>query len=230
MARTQLARPVRRSGTVESCTTSCAIQRSGWASITSRMRAISASLACGPIITPLPAGLTGRLDHQLVQTREHVLEHLGVGEQVGLDVLQDRLLGQVEADHLGHEAVDRLVVGHAGTERVGDRHAARSVGAHQPGHAQQRVRRGTRAGRRSRRPGADRPRARARGRAWCACRARRRAPRGRTPRPARPPSAARGRHARSTPELAGPGVHTTTVASLSADGATERSALSSSCG
>jgi hypothetical protein len=60
-------------------------------------------------------------------------------EQVGRDVLEDRLLAQVEADHLGHVVVDRLVVGDAGADRVGDRDRAGAVGAHQPGNAEQRV-------------------------------------------------------------------------------------------
>ena len=67
------------------------------------------------------------------------LELLGVVEQVGRDVLEQRLLAEVEADHLRDVVVDRLVVGDAGADRVGDRDRAGAVGAHQPGHAEQRV-------------------------------------------------------------------------------------------
>ena len=68
------------------------------------------------------------------------LEVLGVGQQVGLDVAQQRLLVEVEADHLGHVVVDRLVVGDARADRVGQRDRARAVSAHEPRHAEHRVR------------------------------------------------------------------------------------------
>ncbi len=87
----------------------------------------------------LAARLAGGLDHQLVHVLVHVGELLGVGQQPGGEVVEDRLLAQVEADHLRHVVVDRLVVGHAGAHRVGDRHVAGAVGAHQARHAQQRV-------------------------------------------------------------------------------------------
>ena len=70
----------------------------------------------------LAAGLARRLDHQLVEPLEHVLALLGVRQQVGRHVVEDRLLAQVVADHLRHVVVDRLVVGDAGADRVDDRH------------------------------------------------------------------------------------------------------------
>ena len=53
--------------------------------------------------------------------------------------LQDRLLGQVEADHVLDERIDRLVVGDAGADGVGQRDVAGAVGLHQVGHAEQAV-------------------------------------------------------------------------------------------
>ena len=71
------------------------------------------------------AGAVDFLDDQLVQVREHVVALLGdVGMNVGT-LCEDRLLAEVEADHLRHVRIDRLVVGDAGADRVGERHAAR---------------------------------------------------------------------------------------------------------
>ena len=73
--------------------------------------------------------------------RASALAHrLGIGQQVRLDVLQQRLLVEVEADHLGDVVVDRLVVGDARAEGVGERDRAGAVGAHEAGDAEQRVR------------------------------------------------------------------------------------------
>ena len=71
--------------------------------------------------------------------RERVGEVVGVAQQVGRDVGEDRLLAEVEADHLRHERVDRLVVGHPGADGVGERDAAGAVGLEQARHAQHRV-------------------------------------------------------------------------------------------
>ena len=87
----------------------------------------------------LAARLAGRLDHELVHVLERVGALLGVGEQPGGEVVEDRLLTDVEADHLRHVVVDRLVVGDARADRVRDRDVARAIDAHQAGHAEQRV-------------------------------------------------------------------------------------------
>ena len=58
---------------------------------------------------------------------------------VGRHVAEDRLLAEVEADHLRHVGIDRLVVGDAGADRVGERDVAGAVGVEQPGHAEQAV-------------------------------------------------------------------------------------------
>ncbi len=103
------------------------------------MRSISSSAACGPIITPRPPDSPVGLTTSSSRRSSDMLEHFGVREQIGVDVLEDRLLAEVEPDHVRHEAVDGLVVGDAGTERVGDRDAPGSVGAHEARHAEQRV-------------------------------------------------------------------------------------------
>ena len=87
----------------------------------------------------LAARLRRRLDDHLAQAGEDVLALGLVRQQVGRHVVEDRLLAEVEADHLRHVVIDRLVVGDAGADRVGDRDGPGAVGAHQPGDAEQRV-------------------------------------------------------------------------------------------
>ena len=53
--------------------------------------------------------------------------------------MQDRLLLQVEADHVGDVRIDRLVVGDAGARGVDQRDVAAAVGVHQAGDAQRAV-------------------------------------------------------------------------------------------
>ena len=70
---------------------------------------------------------------------EHIGERVGLAAAPGRHVLQDRLLAEIEADDLGHVGIDRLVVGDAGADRVGERDVAGAVGVHQAGHAQRRI-------------------------------------------------------------------------------------------
>ena len=95
----------------------------------------------------LAARLARRLDDQLGRAARARLALLGVGQQVGRDVVEDRLLAEVVADHLRHVVVDRLVVGDARADRVDDRHRAGAVGAHQARARRAASRAGTRAGR-----------------------------------------------------------------------------------
>ena len=88
---------------------------------------------------PAAARLAGRLEHELIDPRQRRLALLEILEPVGRDVRQQRLLAEVEADHLRHVAVDRLVVGDAGADRVGDRHVPGAIRADQPRHPEQRV-------------------------------------------------------------------------------------------
>ena len=97
-----------------------------------------------------------------------------------------------------HVGVDRLVVGDAGAERVGERDVAGAIGVEQPGTPSAN-RRGTPADRGSRRPRGGRSRPRAAAPRSSACRRCCRGRRGRGPRRARCPSAARGTRARSRP-------------------------------
>ncbi len=87
-------------------------------------------------VTP---GAMNLLHDQLVQVREHVVPLLGDIGLEGRHVRQHRLLAQVEADHLRHERIDRLVVGDAGADRVRKRDAAGAIGGEQPGHAELRI-------------------------------------------------------------------------------------------
>ena len=57
----------------------------------------------------------------------------------GLDVGQDRLLGQVVPDDRRHVGIERLVVGHAGADGVGQRDVAGPVGVEQPRDPERRV-------------------------------------------------------------------------------------------
>ena len=79
------------------------------------------------------------LHHQFAEIVEHVGEVLGLAASPGRYVLQDRLLAEIELHDLGHVAVDRLVVGDAGADRVCERDVAGNVGGHQPGHAERGV-------------------------------------------------------------------------------------------
>ena len=88
---------------------------------------------------PVAARLVDRLDDQLLEVVEHVREVVGIGRVEGRHVAEDRLLAEVEADHLRHVRVDRLVVGDAGADRVGERHVAGAIGVEQAGHAEQAV-------------------------------------------------------------------------------------------
>ena len=101
------------------------------------------------------------LHHQLVEIVEHIGEVLGLAAAPGRHVLQDRLLAEIELHDLRHVAVDRLVVGDAGADRIGERHVAGDVGRHQAGHAERRVRAERRADRGSRRRCGGRSRRRA---------------------------------------------------------------------
>ncbi len=74
-----------------------------------------------------------------VQVREHVAQFLGVAAQVGGHVVQDRLLAEIELDHLRHVGVDRLVVGHPGADGIGQREVAAAVHAEHAGATQRAV-------------------------------------------------------------------------------------------
>ena len=72
----------------------------------------------------LAARAVDRLDHELVEPVEHLVEGARVLEPPGVDVRQQRLLAQVVADQLGQVRVDELVVGDAVAHGVRDGHGA----------------------------------------------------------------------------------------------------------
>ena len=51
-----------------------------------------------------------------------------IGEQIGLDVVQDRIFVQVVLDDVLYVGVHGLVVGEAGAKGVGDRNIAGAIG------------------------------------------------------------------------------------------------------
>ncbi len=97
------------------------------------------SRCLGPDQQAVPARFAHRLDHQLVEAVEGVVEPLLLAADEGLDIGQDGVLVQVIADDARHVGIDRLVVGDPGPRRVGQRHMAGAIGAHQARHAEQTV-------------------------------------------------------------------------------------------
>ena len=86
------------------------------------------------------AGAVHFLHHQFSEIVEHISQILRFAAAPGRHVLQDRLFAEIEFHDLGHVGVDRLVVGDAGADRVGERDVAGGIGRHQPGHAERRIR------------------------------------------------------------------------------------------
>ena len=89
---------------------------------------------------PVAAGVVDLLDHQLGEVVQHVGPVLRLAQHPGRDVREQRLLAQVEPDHLRDVGVDGLVVRDAGADGVGDGDVAGAIGGEQPWHAQHRVR------------------------------------------------------------------------------------------
>jgi hypothetical protein len=79
------------------------------------------------------------LDHEIVKVLQHVGALVRPRAEPGRHVLEQRLLAQVEADHLRHVGIDRLVVRDPRADGVRERHVARAIGLEEPGHAQHRV-------------------------------------------------------------------------------------------
>ena len=86
------------------------------------------------------AGALDLFHDELGQVVHHLGEVLGLLQLPGGHVLEDRLLAEVEADHVRHIGVGRLVVGHAGAERVGERHVAGAVHRQEARHAEEGIR------------------------------------------------------------------------------------------
>ena len=86
------------------------------------------------------AGAVHFLHDEFAEIVEHVGEVLRLAAAPGRHVLQDRLFAEIEFHDLRHVGVDRLVVGDAGADRVGERDVAGRIGRHQPGHAERGIR------------------------------------------------------------------------------------------
>ena len=82
------------------------------------------------------AGFADRLGDELVEIGERVSQPFLLAADMGLDVLDQRLLAQVIFDDPGHIGIDRLVIRNAGADRIGDRDIAGLPRADQPAHAQ----------------------------------------------------------------------------------------------
>src|SRR6266851_3906949 len=82
------------------------------------------------------ARFADRLDHELGQVVERIAQPLRLAADMGLDIGQDRVLGEVIADDARHVGIDRLVVGDTGADSVGERQVAGPIGPHQTRHAQ----------------------------------------------------------------------------------------------
>ena len=79
------------------------------------------------------------LDDKLRQVIERVLQIVRLAQHVGRHVVQQGFLTEIEADHLGHIGIDRLVVGDAGANGIGQRHATGAIGREQAGNAEHRI-------------------------------------------------------------------------------------------
>ncbi len=85
------------------------------------------------------AGTVHFLDHQFGQVVEHEFQVLGLAAHIGRHVVQLRFLVEIEADHVWHVGVDRLVVGNAGADGIGQRDVACLVGAQEAWYAESRI-------------------------------------------------------------------------------------------
>jgi len=93
----------------------------------------------GPDEHPVATGFVDGLDHHLRQVLEDVAPIVVAEADPGLDLLEQWLLREVEADHLRNVRVDRFVVGDAVSRRVGERDVPFRPGAHDSWNAQHAV-------------------------------------------------------------------------------------------
>ncbi len=86
------------------------------------------------------AGAVHLLHNKIGEIVEHIGQILRLAAAPGRHVLQDRLLAEIELHDIGHVGIDRLVVGDAGADRVGQRDIAGRIGRHQARDAERGIR------------------------------------------------------------------------------------------
>ena len=79
------------------------------------------------------------LHHQFLDVLEYVAKMVALPAAPGRDVLQERLLAEIKLHDVRHVTVDRLVVGDAGADRIGERDVAGLIGRHQARHAERAI-------------------------------------------------------------------------------------------
>ena len=85
------------------------------------------------------AALVGRFDDEVTEVCQYVLALVVIHAAIRRDIRDQRLLSQVVPDHVGHPRVHDLVVGHACSRRIGDRHVSGLPCPHQASDTEHRV-------------------------------------------------------------------------------------------
>jgi len=80
---------------------------------------------------PVTTRAVRAFDDELIEVVEDVATSHRVGTVERLDVLEQRLFAQVEANHRRNEPVERLVVRDSGADRVGQPDVPGAVGVHE---------------------------------------------------------------------------------------------------
>ena len=88
----------------------------------------------------IAARLVDPLDHEFFEVFQHVAQLGGNLGPERLDVVEQRLLLEVVADHVGNERIDALVIGDPRPNAVGEGHGAGPIGIHEPRHTEGAVR------------------------------------------------------------------------------------------
>ena len=76
------------------------------------------------------------LDHQVLQVGQGVPQVFTVAAEVGWHVVEEGFFAEVELDHFRHVGINRLVIGHAGSDGVAQRDVAAAINIEQARAAQ----------------------------------------------------------------------------------------------
>ncbi len=133
-------RPSMKQGACDRASVGWAMKFRGSARIFALNACALARRAVRPDQHAVAARLADRLHHQRVEMLEHVLPIRRIREQVRLDVGENRLFGEVEANDRRNIGVQRFVVGQSCADGVGNRHVARAVCIQEAGNTEVRVR------------------------------------------------------------------------------------------